>query len=212
LSPNYAVYIPYTYFQRSAGRPWDKEIRELRMKIRMGVDPDTIGEQVSGYFVSRYGTSATFNANSNAKTVDQMKLFLNVFSLLLTAVAVIALIVGGIGINNMMLVNLADRLNEIGLRKALGAGAHQIRAMVLTESLVLSLIGGGVGLVGGFFVYHLLIYLGSHIVPNTQFAWVIDPLAIFAATATMIATGIFSGLYPALKADRMQVIDALRRE
>lgn len=212
LSPNYAVYIPYTYFQRSAGRPWDKEIRELRMKIRMGVDPDTIGEQVSGYFVSRYGASATFNANSNAKTVDQMKLFLNVFSLLLTAVAVIALIVGGIGINNMMLVNLADRLNEIGLRKALGAGAHQIRAMVLTESLVLSLIGGGVGLVGGFFVYHLLIYLGSHIVPNTQFAWVIDPLAIFAATATMIATGILSGLYPALKADRMQVIDALRRE
>lgn len=212
LSPNYAVYIPYTYFQRAAGRPWDKEIRELRMKIRMGVDPDSIGEQISGYFVSRYGTSAVFNASSNAKTVDQMKLFLNVFSLLLTAVAVIALVVGGIGINNMMLVNLADRLNEIGLRKALGASAHQIRAMVLTESLVLSLIGGGFGLVGGFLVYHLLIYLGSHIVPNTQFAWVVDPLAIFAATATMIATGILSGLYPALKADRMQVIDALRRE
>lgn len=209
---DFAVFVPYTYYQKVSIRPWNKEIRDLKLKITMGIDPDSVGEQIRGYFASRYGTSGIFDANSNAKTVAQMKLFLNVFSLLLTAVAVIALIVGGIGINNMMLVNLSERLNEIGLRKSLGASGHLVRALVLTESLVLSILGGAIGLSSGFLIYHLLIYLGSHIIPNTKFEWIIDPWAVLIASLAMIITGVLSGLVPALKADRMQVIDALRRE
>lgn len=211
-SPDNQVYLPYEYLQRAMTNPWEREIRDLRLKIRSGFDPDTVGKQLEGYFKSRYGNTGQFRSSSNAKVVAQMRLFLNVFSTLLTAVAMIALLVGGVGINNMMLVNLSERLKELGLRKALGATPVQIRAMVLTESVVLCGLGGLIGVVSGFIGYQGLIYSATRLLPNVTYEWIIEPFAVLIAFGAIFITGILSGLVPALRAERLEVIEALRQD
>ncbi len=210
--PDSAIYIPYTYSVKNISNPWQRAIMELRLKVADGGDPDEVGKQIMGYFKSRYGTSGEFNFYSNAKVIAQMKLFLTVFSLLLTAVASIALVVGGVGINNMMLVNLSERLKELGLRKALGATPTQIRALVLTESIVICGIGGVIGIVFGVIGYQSLIFAATKLLKDIQYEWIFQPGAILASTSAIILTGILSGLVPALRAERLQVIDALRQE
>lgn len=211
-SPDTQIFMPFTYLQRAMTNYWRREIRELRIKVASGFDPEDVGDQIEGYFKSRYGSSGEFRANSNARVISQMNLFLNVFSTLLTAVAMIALLVGGVGINNMMLVNLAERLKELGLRKALGATPAQLRAMVLTESLVLCGLGGIIGVVAGFIGYQGLIYAATRLIPDMSFEWVVEPMAIIAAFCAIVITGILSGLVPAVRAERLEVIEALRQE
>ncbi|MGE0764398.1 MAG: ATP-binding cassette domain-containing protein [Bdellovibrionales bacterium] len=210
--PDDMIYAPYTYLQRGLTNPWERDMRGVSIKISSGFDPDKMGKQFEGYFKSRYGNTGQFNSNSNAKAIAEMRLFVAIFSSLLTAVALIALIVGGVGINNMMLVNLSERLKELGLRKALGATPQQIRALLLTESLVLCLIGGVVGLILGFCGYHGLIYAATKLIPNLEFQWVVLWGAVLLSGGAVIITGLLSGMTPALKAERLQVIDALRQE
>lgn len=212
MVPDNTIYMPYTYMQKNITNMWRRDINELRLKIRDGHDPDKTGQEIVGYFKSRYGTTGEFEAYSNAKVIQQMKLFLTVFSSLLTAVAIIALIVGGVGINNMMLVNLAERLKELGLRKSLGATPKQIRALVLTESILLCGLGGAIGLLCGFIGYQSLIFAATKLLPQIEYEWVFQPLAMLAASAAIVVTGILSGLVPAVRAERLEVIEALRQE
>lgn len=212
ISPDAQIYLPYSYLERALTTPWQREIREIRVKIHAGFDPDDVGKQIEGYLKSRYGNSGRFQANSNARVIEQMKLFLNVFSALLTAVAMIALLVGGVGINNMMLVNLSERLQELGLRKALGATPNQIRALVLTESVLLCGLGGIIGIISGFLGYQGLIYAATRLLPNMTYEWVIEPLAVISAFAAIVVTGILSGFVPAMRAEKLEVIEALRQD
>jgi macrolide transport system ATP-binding/permease protein len=212
ITPDSEVFMPASYLERGLTNPWQREIHEVQMKIERGYDPDSVGEQIEGYFRSRYGSTGEFRVSSNAKVITQMNLFLNVFSSLLTAVAAIALLVGGVGINNMMLVNLAERLKELGLRKALGATPAQIRALVLTESVALCAIGGLTGVISGFIGYHGLIYAATKLIPDMTFEWVIEPLAVLASFSAIVVTGVLSGMVPALRAEKLEVIEALRQD
>lgn len=212
LQPDFYIYLPYTYMQKSLSRAWQREIHEMQLKIKSGYDPDETGKRIEGYFKTRYGKTGTFRSNSNTKVISQMRLFLNVFSALLSAVALIALLVGGVGINNMMLVNLSERLKELGLRKSLGATPSQVRALVLTESLLLCTMGGVIGLIVGFLGYHGLIYGASQIIPNMTFEWIFHTRAFLISAGAIILTGILSGLIPALRAERLEVIEALRQD
>ena len=76
---------PYTYLERSLSNPWQRNIRQFRIKIKSSANPDAVGKQIEGHFKSRYGNTGQFTANSNAKVMDQMNLFLTIFPSLLTA-------------------------------------------------------------------------------------------------------------------------------
>ena len=126
-------------------------------------------------------------------------------SLLLMAVASISLIVGGIGIMNIMLVSVTERTREIGLRMAVGATGGNIMSQFLIESIVLSLIGGILGVILG---------VGGSFTMSTYSQWraIIDPQSILLAFSFSAAVGIFFGFYPAHKASLLDPIEALRHE
>jgi len=124
-------------------------------------------------------------------------------TLLLAGIAAISLVVGGIGIMNMMLVSVTERRTEIGLRKALGATPGTIQAQFIIESIFLSLIGGATGLLVGV----LIALLTSNFI-GTEFS--IAPSTVYIAIGFSAAVGILFGFMPARKASRLNPIDALR--
>ncbi len=212
FQPDRQIFLPFTYLQKVLDSPWEREIRELRIQVKSDYDPDHLGQNLKGFFKSRYGASGEFQTTSNAKVIAQMNLFLNSFSALLIAVSMISLLVGGVGIHNMMLVNLSERLKEIGLRKAVGASPSQIKSLLLMEAVVLCTLGGALGLLIGFVGYHGLILAASQLLPNVKFEWVLIPWALMATFGALVATAIFSGLIPARRAEQLEVIEALRQE
>jgi putative ABC transport system permease protein len=126
-------------------------------------------------------------------------------SALLAAIASISLLVGGIGIMNIMLVSVSERTHEIGIRMAIGARGADILNQFLTESIALSVMGGLVGLVSG--------YVGAALVARMTGWTVVTPLsAVVIAVGFSAAVGVFFGLYPARRAAALNPIDALRYE
>ncbi|HWQ12271.1 MAG TPA: ABC transporter permease [Roseiflexaceae bacterium] len=128
----------------------------------------------------------------------------------LGAIAAISLLVGGIGIMNIMLVSVTERTREIGLRKAVGARRRDIRMQFLVEALVLSLTGGVLGIALGFALSAVGTLLLRGFAPGAEAR--VQPGAVLLATATSLAVGLVFGLYPALRASRLNPIDALRYE
>lgn len=129
-----------------------------------------------------------------------------ILTIFLGLIAGISLLVGGIGIMNIMLVSVTERTREIGLRKAVGANGKDILLQFLIESLLLSIVGGALGVAFGA----ALAYLGSVLVPDLEMEITAD--AILLATVVSSFIGIFFGLYPANRAAQMRPIDALRFE
>jgi len=134
-------------------------------------------------------------ASSTAKTM----------TMLLAAIACVSLIVGGIGIMNIMLVSVTERTREIGIRMALGARKRDIMLQFLLESIVLSLVGGVIGIILAVGIIAAL----SHFAMLTA---VVNPPIVFLSVAFAASVGIFFGYYPARKASRLNPIDALRYE
>jgi putative ABC transport system permease protein len=127
------------------------------------------------------------------------------FTMLLASIASISLLVGGIGIMNIMLVSVTERTREIGIRMAIGATEGDVQQQFLIEAVVLSLLGGGIGIASGIAVSFLI---------TQTLGWqvLVSPAAILAAVVFSMAVGIFFGFYPARKAARMDPIEALRYE
>jgi putative ABC transport system permease protein len=147
--------------------------------------------------------------NRDYRTLNQASLLQttsssnSVFTVLLGMVAAISLLVGGIGITNIMLVTVIERTREIGIRKAIGAPKRAIMTQFLIEATILSLVGGVIGVVGGF--------IGSHFkIVGVQ--PVIIPASVFLAFGVSILIGIFFGGYPASRAASLRPIEALRYE
>ena len=126
-------------------------------------------------------------------------------TLLLASIASIALVVGGIGIMNIMLVSVTERTHEIGIRMAVGATEDDVRLQFLSEATVMSMLGGGFGVLAGV--------LGSRAITNTL-NWPTDvsTTAILIALFFSAAVGVFFGYYPARKAAQLDPIEALRYE
>src|SRR5262245_44364292 len=128
-----------------------------------------------------------------------------VLTMLLAAIASVSLIVGGIGIMNIMLVSVTERTREIGLRMAVGARGRDILTQFLVEAVTLSLIGGLIGIAFGLLGTYAIAYFA-------EWSTLIDPRAIVVAFGFAAAVGIFFGFYPARKAASLNPIDALRYE
>jgi len=128
-----------------------------------------------------------------------------VLTLLLAAIASVSLLVGGIGIMNIMLVSVTERTREIGLRMAVGARARDILTQFLVEAITLSLIGGAIGIAMGLAGSYAIAYFA-------EWHTLIDPQAVVLAFGFSAAVGVFFGFYPARKASRLDPIEALRYE
>ncbi len=209
--PNLDVLLPYTYFAASYN-PWEGELHQVAVELAPGSDAEKVSRGVQAFFKRKYGKSGEFISDSDAILIAQMNKFLSLFTIMLASIALIALGVGGMGINNMMLVSLGERFKELGLRKAIGATHRSVRIQLLVESVLLSVIAGAIGFGLGFVTYEAIILATSKFISKITFAWVFDPFAIVISVASMLLVGIASGITPALKAERLEVIEALRSE
>ncbi len=151
-----------------------------------------------------------FTVRSTATAVSLLTTITSALSLFLTSMAAIALLVGGIGILNIMLVTVAERTREIGLRKAVGATNSNVRNQFLLEAGTLTSIGGFIGIVLGAIVSFLMAILMQYL--GYDWAFVISPMSIISAVGVSILTGVIFGLYPSYKAAKLDPIEALRYE
>lgn len=211
IKPNLQIYLPYTFFQ-SVNDAWDSRVRQVLLKVRSGADIELTGKKIKAFFEMKYGKSGRFIVGSDSVLIAQMNRFLSLFTVLLAAIALVSLAVGGIGITNMMLVSVSERFKEIGIRKAFGATNFSIRVQYLVESVLLCSIAGVIGLVLGFTLYEGAIYGATKLVDKLSFEWTVDPIALGLSILSVLTVGIVSGLTPALRAEKLQVIEALRSE
>ncbi len=212
LKPNLQVYFPYPYFQALAGDYWSSQITRVMMQAEAGADVEKLSRGIRSFFEQRYGKSGHFRVDSDSVLIAQMRRFLALFTVLLSAVAFVTLAVGGVGITNMMLVSVSERFREIGLRKALGATNREIRVQFLLEAVVICGLAGLIGLALGFSTFHAAMWAATKFVNKLPFEWTINWLALFMAVTSIFVVGVLSGIFPALKAERLQVIEALRSE
>jgi len=148
--------------------------------------------------------------------IDEVNTMMSAFQLIMTAVASISLLVGGIGIMNMMLTNVTERIREIGLRKALGARRSDITAQFLMESVCLCIVGGIIGIIVGYFAaYGLAMVAGDMIVSNIGTGTsngvkpVIDVASVAEATGICVLIGVLFGYYPANRAAKLDPVESL---
>jgi putative ABC transport system permease protein len=165
----------------------------------------TAQAEVTAILQSRHtgATSNSFLVQNNSSLLETQDANNKTFTVLLGAVAAISLLVGGIGVMNIMLVTVTERTREIGIRKAIGARRSDILGQFLTEAVLVSVLGGLLGVAGGL--------IGSRFkIVNVQ--PVVEPYSVFLAFGVAVAVGLFFGIYPANRAAQLRPIDALRYE
>ncbi|MDW7659098.1 MAG: FtsX-like permease family protein, partial [Bacillota bacterium] len=152
---------------------------------------------------------SVYRTQSMASILDQINNVINTMTIFISAVAAISLLVGGIGVMNIMLVSVTERTREIGIRKAIGATTADIMLQFMTESVILTLIGGMIGILSGTGMAWGIAFAVRNI---TEIVPVLSVQAILIAVLFSSAVGLFFGIYPARKAAGLDPIDALRYE
>jgi putative ABC transport system permease protein len=160
--------------------------------------------EVKALLKQRHNQTDDVTVVSQTQMLSTLNTILDVLTITLAGIAAISLVVGGIGIMNIMLVSVRERTREIGLRKAVGARSRDILAQFLVESVVLSLLGGTIGL-GLAFGLQLVAHVAVPSLPVAITLW-----AVMLAVTFSLAVGVFFGVYPARRASRLDPIEALR--
>ena len=173
-----------------------------------GIDVNAFVTETQDFFNKYYENSKDFEiwAYSMNSYMEEINSVMGTTTLAISVIAGIALLVGGIGVMNIMLVSITERTREIGTRKALGAPNSSIRIQFIVESIVICLIGGIIGMILGI----LMGYGGIKLIQSTVFA--VSVKSVLLSIGFSMAIGVFFGYYPANKAAKLDPIEALRYE
>jgi putative ABC transport system permease protein len=201
------IYVPITTLQKKiTGQDW---LRNIMVSAKSQQESYAAQEQVTQILRDRHrireGDPDDFSIRNLADVAELADQSAQVMTMLLASIAGVSLIVGGIGIMNIMLVSVTERTREIGVRVAIGATEQEVQRQFLLESVVLSLLGGAVG---------ILVGIGSSVLITNLLHWAVSvsTLAVGAAVIFSTAIGIGFGYYPARKAASLDPIEALRFE
>jgi putative ABC transport system permease protein len=197
-----AVMIPLEMAQRYSQTPG---LNQASVRLWPEVDHDLASMEIKSLIDQFKGAPMGLHISSPRQLLEQIASQMRLYTMLLAAVGSISLIVGGVGIMNMMLVSVTERRKEIGIRRAMGAQRKDIVSQFLVESMVLSLTGGIIGVGLG-----LATSLITASVKGWEFVWV--PGAVLLCLSVSLAVGLFFGYYPARKAAGVDVIVALRSD
>ena len=188
----------------------ENAVQQIALTVASADAIDDVRGEVEDILRRRHRIAADekddFTVVSMEQMLGQLQQVLGIFTIVLGAIASVSLLVGGIGIMNIMLVSVTERTREIGIRKAVGAKRRDILVQFLLEAAVLSLLGGGIGIVGGWMLSLLisLINIGG----ITLHSVVSLDIVVLAVTVSVFI-GLASGVYPAMRAARLNPIDAL---
>jgi len=204
------IFIPITTAQKKIfGTPIPGMVRMIYVKAKSKEDLSTAEREITQLLRQRHRIGQKqendFTIRNLTQILQASEQSAKMMTLLLGAIASVSLLVGGIGIMNIMLVSVTERTREIGIRMAVGAKTWDIRLQFIIEALTLSLLGGVVGIIIG---------VSTSMVLSSVAGWptVISPFSVLLAFSFSGLVGIFFGFYPAYKASLLSPIDALRYE
>jgi len=169
---------------------------------------DQAKEDIEQLLLDRHGQE-DFVVRSQEDLISTVSDVSQTLTILLGSIAGISLIVGGIGIMNIMLVSVTERTREIGIRKAVGARRRDILTQFLVEALTVTLVGGVAGIIAGVAVAQVA---NGRSLGDRQVSTLVTPLSVIVAFGVSAAVGLFFGIYPAFSASRLNPIEALRHE
>jgi len=193
------IFIPITKFITITNT---NSLGAIYMKPPQGMSKDVLIALVKTLLTNKHGVE-NFTISDMAQFADLANTATSILTTALTLIGLIALIVGGIGIMNIMLATVAERTREIGIRKAVGANSRDILLQFLFESIVITVVGGTIGIIIGVVGARL----ASSLSPTA-----ITPTSIIVGFSVSVAVGVFFGVYPAVKASKLNPVEALRYE
>ncbi len=205
---NNIVYIPLNTFQY---RYWDQsnnlkdDLDGIELRLKSESDSIEVAKVVTAVLNSTHHNIQDFTVTIPAALLAQQKRTQTIFTYVMVAIAAISLLVGGIGIMNIVLATVLERTREIGIRRSIGARRLDIMRQFLTESVLISVGGGLLGIAFGFFLAWL-------IARTAEWKTIVTTASVVIAFGVSVVVGVVFGIYPAMKASKINPIDALRYE
>jgi putative ABC transport system permease protein len=200
------IWIPVSTAMRKFDRdPLDAPVDELVVKVKDGVSTKATAELIGPLLDRLHGGADDYEIVIPESLLEQKRQTQRIFNIVMGSIAGISLLVGGIGIMNIMLASVMERTREIGVRRAIGARRVDIRAQFVIESFAISLIGGVTGVIIG-------ILLAKIVAAYAGWPTVITFTSLAVSTGVSMTVGLVSGLYPATRAAELDPIEALRYE
>jgi putative ABC transport system permease protein len=205
---NNIVYIPlntmqYRYWDQSYGMK--DELDGLELRLKADADSIEVAKVVTSVLSNTHRNVQDFTVTIPAALLAQQQRTQTIFTYVMVAIAAISLLVGGIGIMNIVLATVLERTREIGIRRSIGARRMDIVQQFLTESVMISVGGGLLGIAFGYFLAEL-------IARTAEWKTIVTTASVVIAFGVSVVVGVVFGIYPAVKASRINPIDALRYE
>jgi len=208
------ILLPLTTFQARVpfGRSatGQSNVGQIVVKVTQGSKVDQTKEGIRQVLLERHDYEEDFTVETQEDLTATARQVSRTLSILLGAIAGISLVVGGIGIMNIMLVSVTERTREIGIRKAVGASRGDILMQFIIEAIIVTLAGGAIGVIAG--IGAAQVANGQDFGTGSPVTTVVAPWSIFVAFGVSVVIGLFFGIYPAFRASRLDPIEALRAE
>jgi putative ABC transport system permease protein len=213
MGPDDSIFIPLTAMQQMVAQPrtaqGDRVVSSISLAVTDEEQADYVVDEITSLLRSRHRLGVADDDDFSIMSVQEIAEMISettgTMTLLLGAIAAISLLVGGIGVMNIMLVSVLERTREIGIRKALGAREHDIWIQFLIEAAILTLSGGVIGVIIGWLVSYFINSMGL-------MTTVVTADVVILAVVVSVCIGLFFGFYPAWNASRLNPIEALRSE